>query len=176
MKIFNFYKKQSSAVATQSQIEDSTKEEQEVKPKISKEMFINDEQPESEKYPIYEIYNILTSDMETRGYKDALEYPDSSYIDTKQDLIMRDMKMRINIARRKYNDMVADISHVIDNYRKMGLVESLNEKQSELNKLQEHLQELSNIETEIIEKGESIKHLLISYKQGFQRGLVMSKK
>lgn len=148
----------------------------EVKPKISREMFVNDEQPEIEQYPIYEIYNILTSDMETRGYKDALEYPDSSYIDTKQDLIMRDMKMRIQIARRKYNDMVADISHVIENYKKMGLVESLNERQFEHKKLLEHLQELSAIEKEIIEKGESIKHLLISYKQGFQRGMVMSKK
>lgn len=175
MGLFNFGKKETLGDIQVPEVIEQ-QEIKEVKPKISREMFVNDEQPEIEQYPIYEIYNILTSDMETRGYKDALEYPDSSYITTKQDLIMRDMKMRIQIARRKYNDMVADISHVIDNYKKMGLVESLNERQSELKKLQEHLQELSTIETEIIERGESIKHLLISYKQGFQRGMVMSKK
>lgn len=175
MGLFDFVKKDTPAPSRDAELIEQ-QEVKEVKPKISKEMFVNDEQPEMEQYPIYEIYNILTSDMETRGYKDALEYPDSSYIDTKQDLIMRDMKMRIQIARRKYNDMVADISHVIDNYKKMGLVESLNERQSELKKLQEHLQELSIIEKEITDRGESIKHLLISYKQGFQRGMVMSKK
>lgn len=177
MGILDFLRQKTTEEAVlPTPIEPSIIEENEVKPKISKDMFVNDEQPQTEQYPIYEIYNILSSDMETMGYKDAVEYPDSSYINTKQELIVRDIKMRIQIARRKYNDMIADISHIIESYKKMGLVESLCEQMAEHKKLLEHLEELSKIEQEINENGECIKHLLISYKQGFQRGLVMSKK
>lgn len=177
MGFFDFIKKDTPApVVVPEEVIQPSEESIEVKPKITKDMFVNDEQPELYKYPIYEIYDILSADMETMGYNDASGYPDSSYIATKQDLIIRDIKMRIQIARRKYNDMLADISHTIENFKKMGLVENLYKQVSEQRKLEEHLLELSSIENEINEEGESIKHLLISYKQGFQRGLVMPKK
>ena len=167
MRLFTFKKEsQQPKVSSDSLVVENEK------PKVSKELFVNNEQPEESDYPIYVIYRRLNSDMETRGYQDAKSYPDSSYSITQQELIIKSLKLDIQEARLRYRDMLIMNTSIMDNFKKMGLIEGLKEKEFELQKLNCHLDELTTIEKDITENGERVQHILGSYKQGFNRGLV----
>lgn len=170
MKIFKFRKKRQ--VDNQAVSHD----EQPIKvldqSKISRELFVNDEQPEEDDYPIYAIYNSLNRDMETEGYKEAKEYADSSYCSSRQQLIVYNLKLEIQRAYSRYQDMLLECDSKITVFTNMGLVEILRQKEYEKQKLNRHIDQLKEIEKDVQENGERIKPLLESYQRGFQRGLV----
>lgn len=141
---------------------------------ISREKFIMENTPnvDSQELPIYNIYKRLQEDWETKGYKDALNFPDSTYRDNQKRVIIDQLRIAIKEALLRYDDKIVDIDMLINQAQKSGLLETYEKYIQEKRKLTTHRDELSafDVDAEII--GEKTKPILTSYDMGFARGMV----
>ena len=122
--------------------------------------------------PIYGIYERFQEDWETKGYKNAIEFPETSYRDNQKRVIVDKLRLAIKEALLRYDDKLTDIDSHINRAEKNGLVETLEKYQQERKKLIAHRDELAVLDQDVREVGEKTRPILVSYDMGFTRGLV----
>lgn len=141
---------------------------------ISREKFIMEETPnvDSQTLPIYNIYKRLQEDWETKGYKDALNFPDSTYRDNQKRVIIDQLRIAIKEALLRYDDKIVEIDMLMNQAQKSGLLETYEKYDQEKRKLTAHRKELAAFDIDAEEIGEKTKPMLTSYDMGFARGMV----
>ena len=140
---------------------------------ISRDKFIMEETPNLglQVLPIYSIYKRLQEDWETKGYKDALNFPDSTYRDNQKRVIIDQLRIAIKEALLRYDDKIVDIDMLISQAQKSGLMETYEKFIQEKRKLTAHHNELAAFDKDAEEIGEKTKPILTSYDMGFARGM-----
>lgn len=141
---------------------------------ISREKFILETRPadDNPELPIYGIYQRFQEDWETKGYKDATEFPETSYRESQKRVIVDKLRLAIKEALSRYEDKVTEIDSYISRAEKNGLIETLERYRAERKKLTAHHDELSVLDKDAQEIGEKTKPILTSYDMGFTRGMV----
>lgn len=127
---------------------------------------------ESLELPIYGIYQRFQEDWETKGYKDATNFPETSYRENQKRVIVDKLRLAIKEALLRYEDKLTDIDSHINRAEKNGLIETLEKYHQERKKLVAHRDELSVLDQDVREVGEKTRPILVSYDMGFTRGMV----
>lgn len=142
---------------------------------IPKEKFTMEDNPASlfGELPIYEIYKRLQEDWETKGYKDAVSFPETTYRDHQKQVIVDQLRLAIKEALLRYEDKLVDIDMAFNQAQKCGLMETAERYQQEKKKLLAHHDELSSLDKDAEEIGTKTKPILTSYEMGFTRGMVL---
>lgn len=141
---------------------------------IPRDRFILESKAEEEnpELPIYSIYQRFQEDWETKGYKDAVKFPETSYRDNQKRVIVDKLRLAIKEALLRYEDKITDIDSHINRAEKNGLIETLEKYQQERKKLIAHRNELSVLDQDVREAGEKTRPILVSYDMGFTCGMV----
>lgn len=141
---------------------------------IPREKFVLEQKTVGENFelPIYGIYGRFQEDWETKGYKDATEFPETSYRENQKRVIIDKLRLAIKEALLRYDDKITDIDSLINRAEKSGLIETLERYKQERLKLIAHREELDVLDKDAREVGEKTKPILISYDMGFTRGMV----
>lgn len=141
---------------------------------IPRDRFILETKVEEEnlELPIYSIYQRFQEDWETKGYKNAIAFPETSYRDSQKRVIVDKLRLAIKEALLRYEDKLTDIDSHINRAEKNGLVETLEKYQQERKKLVAHRDELAVLDQDVREVGEKTRPILVSYDMGFTRGMV----
>ena len=152
---------------------DPIHEEEAVVP-ISKDKFILDAIPSNinSELPIYEIYKRFQEDWETKGYNDAVNFPETTYRDNQKRVIIDQLRLAIKEILLRYEDKLVDIDIHISQAQKNGLMETYDKYIQEKRKLTAHREELSSLDKDAENIGEKTNPIIISYEMGFTRGLV----
>ena len=122
--------------------------------------------------PVYGIYQRFQEDWETKGYKDATGFPETSYRENQKRVIVDKLRLAIKEALLRYDDKITEIESHINQAGQNGLVETLEKYRQERMKLGAHRGELDLLDKDAREIGEKTKAILISYDMGFTRGMV----
>ena len=122
--------------------------------------------------PVYGIYQRFQEDWETKGYKDATGFPETSYRENQKRVIVDKLRLAIKEALLRYDDKITEIESHINQAGQNGLVETLEKYRQERMKLVAHRGELDLLDKDAREIGEKTKAILISYDMGFTRGMV----
>ena len=120
----------------------------------------------------YGIYQRFQEDWETKGYKDATGFPETSYRENQKRVIVDKLRLAIKEALLRYDDKITEIESHINQAGQNGLVETLEKYRQERMKLVAHRGELDLLDKDAREIGEKTKAILISYDMGFTRGMV----
>lgn len=141
---------------------------------IPRDKFILETKTLTENYelPIYGIYNRFQEDWETRGYKDAIAFPETSYRENQKRVIIDKLRLFIKEALLRYDDKITDIDSLIHRATQNGLIETLELYKQERLKLVAHREELDILDKDAREVGEKTKPILLSYDMGFTKGMV----
>lgn len=141
---------------------------------ISKDKFILEgaASANNSELPIYEIYKRFQEDWETKGYNDAVNFPETTYRDNQKRVIIDQLRLAIKEVLLRYDDKVVDIDIHISQAQKNGLMETYDKYIQEKKKLVTHREELAALDKDAEEVGEKTKPIITSYEMGFTRGLV----
>ncbi|MDE7457139.1 MAG: hypothetical protein K2M96_10630 [Prevotella sp.] len=141
---------------------------------INKDKFILETPPSQAKseLPIYEIYRRFQEDWETKGYNDALNFPETTYRDNQKQVIIDQLRLAIKEILLHYEDKLVDLDIHISQAQKSGLMDTCDRYIQERKKLVAHHEELAELDKDAEEIGEKTKPILTSYEMGFTRGVV----
>lgn len=169
-----FTKKKQDLTMRANEIRHSEIEEQgEAKTPISKDKFILETKmiDDNLELPIYGIYRRFQEDWETKGYKDSIAFPETSYRENQKRIIVGQLRLAIKEALMRYEDKITDMDNHINHAERNGLVETLDKYRQERKKLVAHREELAILDKDANEIGEKITPILTSYDMGFARGM-----
>ena len=164
------------AVAPQAVATDLSADGRSAEPDVSipREKFILETRAADDdaRLPVYGIYQRFQEDWETKGYKDATGFPETSYRENQKRVIVDKLRLAIKEALLRYDDKITEIESHINQAGQNGLVETLEKYRQERMKLVAHRGELDLLDKDAREIGEKTKAILISYDMGFTRGMV----
>lgn len=168
-----FNKKEKNQISNENENNVIPIQEEEMTP-IQKDKFILETPPSQVKseLPIYEIYRRFQEDWETKGYNDALNFPETTYRDNQKQVIIEQLRLAIKETLLHYEDKLVDIDIHISQAQKSGLMETYDRYIQEKKKLVAHYEELTELDKDTEEIGEKTKPILTSYEMGFTRGIV----
>lgn len=117
------------------------------------------------------IYVFLQIDFEPKGYNDALVNPDQS---NKSDGIHL-IKTHLNIIMDKeinyYDKLVKDLECHIKSRSDAGLIDLVGELETQKEKALTDIEKIREIETQMKNNSGLFEKVILSYEQGFKRGL-----
>lgn len=142
----------------------------------TEEQFIDNTEPLTEEsvkliYDLNEIYDYGSVDFENRGYNDALTNPDTSYKNDNLDLLLMDLDIIIQRAKNYYNNLLKDIGFHIQSRKDAGLIDTVNQLETEKEKTIDSLTLVEVIQKEFKDGIGLNKRIQFSYSRGFNRGL-----
>lgn len=112
----------------------------------------------------------MNTNMEKTGYVDCLVNWDSSHMEMNKDIIKTELGKKIADAISFYEDHVKDFQLHIKTRTQSGLMDVVDELQSEQNKINEKISALKSLATDL--KNNVAKFtILLTYERGFKRGL-----
>lgn len=121
--------------------------------------------------PIDVIYDFLNSDFETQGYEDAMANDDVSYRNTKEEVIINNLKVLMRRILLRYQDE----NHRTDMQMKnaeaacaLSTVELLHNRQQTFLK---HIEEIENMQRQLNERAPQMMAMINSYRCGFMKGI-----
>ncbi len=164
MGLFNFKRRESESIQEELNEIQAT-------PVIPKEKFILETRIEKTELPIYEVYNQLKEDWETKGYTDAKSFPETSYRESNKRTIIERLSLLIKESMLKYEDKIAEMEILVEQSSKNGFVETLGKLKKQKDILDRHLKELHLLEKDVENVGAKTKVILTSYEMGFARGI-----
>ena len=138
---------------------------------ISKDKFIMEDRVETTELPIFEVYQRLREDWETKGYSDAKAFPETSYKESNKLAIVEKLSLLVEEGVIKYEDKIIEMEALIEQSKKNGFIETLNKQEKQKNILERHLKELEGLANDIKNVGAKTKVILTSYEMGFARGI-----
>ena len=96
--------------------------QEEHQPFIPKERFVMEERVKNEDLPIYEVYKRLQEDWESKGYADAKAFPETTYRESRQKVIVDSLRLLIKEAILKYEDKAIEMDGYIQQAEKNGFI------------------------------------------------------
>ncbi len=168
MGLFSLKRKEAEQLAQEMQ-QPVSHEEQETM--IPKNRFIMEEKPRKTELPIYEVYQRLQEDWESKGYADAKAFPESTYKENRKRVIIDNLRVLIKETLIKYEDKLIEIDGCIEQAEKNGFIETLDRYKQSRNTLARHFEELSLLDRDARQIGEKTSAILLSYTMGFARGV-----
>lgn len=172
MGLFDFFKKNQPQTVTTVPMQQQ--------PEISKELFIEEKDP-NEQSPIIQsngvangieaIYAFLQADYESRGYSDALTNPDDSYKTDNIKLIKLDLQILIQKVNTYYEDLIRELDFHISSRGRAGLIDLVEELKTRKEMVHEHMSKVAQVKNEMEAASGMTQRLLLSYQRGFMRGL-----
>jgi len=121
--------------------------------------------------PLDEIYKYLRIDFESRGYDDALSNPDISYRDMNKQLLTSNLKVLFKQVKQIYIDNLKTNDFHIYSREQAGLIDIVNLLKNRKETLENHLNEIIKMETDLENNVDYMVGMLLSYERGFLRGM-----
>lgn len=119
-----------------------------------------------------EIIEYAQKDFESGGYNDALMNPDSSHKRESIALLIEDLHIKIDKAKKKYEEDIINLEIKIERLNNAGLTDTAKEREGEKEKVLNDKKNVLKHEEEA-SKGEGYAvRIRLSYSRGFDRGLV----
>jgi hypothetical protein len=120
---------------------------------------------------INEVYAFLEKDFESKGYNDAFINHDDSYKKDNIRLLKHDLIILLQKVTTYYEDLLRDIGFHINSRERAGLLDLVEELKFRREGVEDHLVKISEIRKELNENTGAPERILLSYQQGFMRGL-----
>ena len=121
--------------------------------------------------PLDEIYKYLRIDFESRGYEDSMSNPDISYRDMNKQLLTSNLKVLFKQVKQIYIDNLKTNDFHIKSREQAGLIDIVDLLKNRKETLENHLNEIIKMETDLENKEDYMTGMLLSYERGFLRGL-----
>jgi hypothetical protein len=121
--------------------------------------------------PLDEIYKYLRIDFESRGFDDAMSNPDISYRDMNKHLLVSNLKVLFKQVKQIYIDNLKTNDFHIKSREQAGLIDIVDLLKNRKETLENHLNEIIKMETDLENKEDYMIGMLLSYERGFLRGL-----
>lgn len=147
---------------------------------IPEDLFIEKQEP-NEQTPIISsngeakginaIYTFLQSEYEHKGYSDALVNPDQSNKADGIKLIKLNLKIIMDKEINNYEKAIKDLEYHIKSRSDAGLVDLVEELKTEKEKALKDIEKIKEIETQMNNNSGLFERVILSYEQGFKRGL-----
>lgn len=138
---------------------------------IPKNKFVMEEKPRKTELPIYEVYQRLQEDWESKGFADAKAFPESTYKENRKKVIIDNLRVLIKETIIKYEDKLIEVDGCIEQAEKNGFIETLDRYKQNRKILTRHFEELSMLDRDARQIGEKTSAILLSYTMGFARGV-----
>ncbi|HXF90626.1 MAG TPA: hypothetical protein VNJ29_01700 [Candidatus Nitrosotenuis sp.] len=117
------------------------------------------------------IYAFLQSDYEPKGYNDALVNPDQSNKADGIKLIKLKLKIIMDKEINSYEKSIKDLDYHIKTRSDAGLVDLVEELKTEKEKASKDIDKIKEIEAQMNTNSGLFEKVILSYEQGFKRGL-----
>jgi hypothetical protein len=151
-------------------------------PEIPEKLFIETEPPKNvqsqpipEKltveYNINTIYLLLDTDLQARGYDDALMNPDASHMSQNIEEIMNQLFRTINKAKTFYEDFLNEVNFHIESRSRSGMVDTVAELRMKKDVAENHMKKILGIEEDAKSSPREKYGIILSYTKGFKNGL-----
>lgn len=152
-----------------------------VKPPISKDLFIDDSDPQGEgenhssmffmAEGLIKVYELIQKDYESLGFQHSMTNPDESNLIDNLELISRNLDIAIEQARTYYDDQISEVDFHISSRERLGMVDLVEELKMRRNQLGTHVDKLNQFSQEVTSKEGIYRRIYLSYKNGFMKGL-----
>lgn len=146
---------------------------------IPKSKFVNEDSPssifhsQSKCWPIYELFDRLGEDYETRGNREAKEAKNLSAMDSGKWLISQDIKIVIERILVQYADMLAEVDFEIKNMTDAGMIDTAQRINVTKRQIERHINEIQLKAKSLNDMGSDIYAKVIgSYERGYKIGLM----
>ncbi len=146
---------------------------------IPKELFVEENKLEQDVMgnsqnhvlTIENVFALLSTDFEAKGYSDALANPDEGYRTESLRLIKLDLELLIKRVSSQYDDRITEIEFHIKSREKAGLIDIVQELEMEKSKIISHLEKMNEISSDIRSENGVSSRFITSYNHGFNKGL-----
>lgn len=120
--------------------------------------------------PIDVIYNYIHKDFEEEGYQDALINQDVTYRDAKITIILNDLSMLFKRITLRYKTDIRRVKVMIENNRQAFALAAASDLEALLETYNEHLAEISKMESMMAANDPKMMTMIESYRRGFLKG------
>jgi len=147
---------------------------------IPEDLFIEKREPQEhnptissngEAKGINAIYAFLQSEYEHKGYSDALVNPDQSNKADGIKLIKLNLKIIMDKEINNFEKSIKDLNYHIKSRGDAGLVDLVEELKTEKEKALNDIDKIKEIEAQMNTNSGLFEKVILSYEQGFKRGL-----
>ena len=121
--------------------------------------------------PIDVIFHFIHKNYEEDGYQDALINSDPKYRETKEEIILNDLKMLFMRISLRYKNDIREIDVKIDNAQKSLALSSASMLQARRDTYEEHLDEIQRMQEQLEAKDPKMMTMIESYRRGFLKGV-----
>ena len=121
--------------------------------------------------PIDVIFHFIHKNYEEDGYQDALINSDPKYRETKEEIILNDLKMLFMRISLRYKNDIREIDVKIDNAQKSLALSSASMLQARRDTYEEHLNEIQRMLEQLEAKDPKMMTMIESYRRGFLKGV-----
>ena len=121
--------------------------------------------------PIDVIFHFIHKNYEEDGYQDALINSDPKYRETKEEIILNDLKMLFMRISLRYKNDIREIDVKIDNAQKSLALSSASMLQARRDTYEEHLNEIQRMQEQLEAKDPKMMTMIESYRRGFLKGV-----
>lgn len=121
--------------------------------------------------PIDVIFHFIHKNYEEDGYQDALINSDPKYRETKEEIILNDLKMLFMRISLRYKNDIREIDVKIDNAQKSLALSSASMLQARRDTYEEHLNEIQRMQEQLEAKEPKMMTMIESYRRGFLKGV-----
>ena len=148
-------------------------------PEIKEEDFVDNSDPNEDLYtvnygtkmPIDAIYAYINRDYEQSGYDDAMVNADSTYKDSKKNIIKNELRRLFEQVTLRYRNDLRDIEVQIEIVEQQGLINTASSLKARKDTYIEHMSVMKDM-VESLEKEEpQMMSMVKSYERGFLKGL-----
>jgi hypothetical protein len=121
--------------------------------------------------PIDVIFNFIHKNFEEEGFQDALVNSDVSYCEAKERIIRNDMEMLFKRIILRYKKNIKEIDVKIENALKILALGAVSRLQAQRQIYEEHLSEISEMQTLLDNNDSKMLTMIDSYRRGFVKGV-----
>jgi hypothetical protein len=138
------------------------------KPKLKTIMETQDVSPEINN--IQTLYRYLETNLESKGYDDALVNPDSSVMEEHVQFINNELNFLISKVKTYYTAYLKTIDFHIETRKRNGMIETVEELVTYKETILDEIKVVASIEKDASEGKGLSQNLTLSYKKGFRNG------
>lgn len=121
--------------------------------------------------PIDVIFHFIHKNYEEEGYQDALVNSDLKYRETREEIILNDLKMLFKRITLRYKNDIREIDVMIDNAHKAYALAAAAKLQARKDTFEEHLAEIEDMRNRLEAKDPEMLTMIDSYQRGFLKGV-----
>jgi len=121
--------------------------------------------------PIDIIYGFLKKDFEEQGYQDALVNADVKYRESKEAIIVNDLRNLFTQISLRYKQDIRLLEVRIANAKEAYAMSSASLLEAQKQTYEEHLTEIHDMESRLEAKDSTMLTMIESYKRGFFKGV-----